>query len=635
MAIMIPPSLPSNPKPTKGESLLYKIFQSHLPDEFWVWYEPFVNGKRPDFIILSPTLGLLVLEIKDWAIANILEANPQQFKIRLGNQDTDSPQNVSAPLEQARIYLNQLQNLFKKRRILINQSGKYQGKSCFPIGTGVAMTNITLEEAEKTGLIKCLPEHKVIFKDELLQLKKGMEADLLIERMRKMFQVQFSFPALTEDQISTIRGEIYPEIVIREEKASRASVPVGIDFDLLPSDTILKTLDAKQESQAKSIGDGHRIFFGVSGSGKTLLLISRAKYLMDQCPDNKILILCYNICLASVLRSILHGDPHNTQYQQIQVMHFHDWAKFVLGTWPNNFTGNQDQCLGERVLETLSSWTTSQKWDVILIDEAHTFQPIWFRCCVNALKDREQGNLMIVADGNQKLYKLPNFKWKDVEVKAQGRTISKKFDLDKNYRNTQEILSSALVVLDRISNLNEALDEDEITFPLVQPTKATRHGEKPTLYLTKSNEQQDKLIVSTIDDLIKSNISSRDIAILYRRNDKNRLKYLFDSLKKLNISYEWITKNQKSKQRFDPNNEGVKFIASLSCLGLEFKIILFIWLEQFDDCIGSRDGETLAIKEIYVGMTRSQQQLYVFIDRKSQLSSILENSTSFNIIRPD
>ena len=635
MAIMIPPSLPSRPKPTQGEEILYKTLELKLADNFWVWYEPVISGKYPDFVILSPNLGLLILEVKGWRLNNIIQANPDYFKINYQKDDTESIQNQQSPLLQARNYLNNLQNVLKKYRVLTNPSGKYEGKLSFPIGSGAVMSDITKDKAEAKGLLQLLPEKKVIYGDELSQWKENTSPEAIIIRLKEMFEVKFSFSPLTEDQISTIRGVLYPEIVIREEKATINSIPTGSEFYLLPTDTILKTLDARQESFAKKIGDGHRIFFGVSGSGKTLLLISRAKYLINKNPEAKILILCFNICLASHLRSILHTDSQHLQYEKISVMHFHDWAISILGGWPNDLSGNHDECIAERMISKLSSYSNEQKWDVILIDEAHTFIGGWFECCVKALKDSQNGDLMSVADGNQKLYKRPNFRWKDVGIKAQGRTISKKFDLDKNYRNTQEILSSALSVLSRTANLISPLEDEEITFPLVQPSEALRRGEQTFLFITNDPSSQDTSIASTISNLCKSGTKSEDIAVLYRQlgnSYQSRLNDIFNSLKQSGVKHDWVTKDKKSKAKYSIKNEGVKFITSLSSLGLEFKVVLFIWLEQFDDCIGKKDAEILAMREIYVGMTRAQNSLYLFLEDNSRLSPILKNNPLFNTI---
>lgn len=636
MAIMIPPSLPSQPKPTQGEATLYKTLESRVPDDFFVWYEPVVSGKYPDFVILSPNLGLLILEVKGWTLNNIIRANPNYFQINYQENDTESIQSQQSPLLQARNYLNNLQNVLKKYPVLTNLSGKYQGKLSFPIGTGAVLSNLTREKAETNGLLPLLPEKKVIYSEELSKWGSNTSSEMIISRLKEMFEVKFNFLPLTEDQISTIKGVLYPEIVIKEEKATVNSIPKSSEFHLLPTSTILRTLDAKQESFAKKIGDGHRIFFGVSGSGKTLLLVSRAKYLINKNPEAKILILCFNICLASHLRSVLHTDSQNEQYKKISVKHFHDWAISILGVWPKDISGkpDQDKQIASKMIEKLSSYGEGDKWDAILIDEAHTFIEDWFRCCVSALKDSENGDLMIVADGNQKLYKHPDFRWKDVGIKAQGRTISKKFDLDKNYRNTQEILSSALGLLNRTISLISPLEDEEITFPLVQPSESLRHGEKTALLIAKDPSNQDQSIISTISQLCQLGTIPGDIAILYRQLGNTyelRLTGIFDALKKSKIEYDWVTKNQKSKSNYSVKHEGVKFITSLSSLGLEFKVVLFIWLEQFDNCIGRGEAEVLAMREIYVGMTRAQHSLYLFVQNESKLSSILKDSKNFNM----
>ena len=43
--------------------------------------------------------------------------------------------------------------------------------------------------------------------------------------------------------------------------------------------TSLAVLDHKQEARARSIGHGHRLVYGIAGSGKSVILMSRAKLL--------------------------------------------------------------------------------------------------------------------------------------------------------------------------------------------------------------------------------------------------------------------------------------------------------------------------------------------------------------------
>jgi hypothetical protein len=68
---------------------------------------------------------------------------------------------------------------------------------------------------------------------------------------------------------------------------------------------------------------------------------------------------------------------------------------------------------------------------------------IVFFCRWLALKVPETGDLMIVGDGSQSLYRKRDFTWADAGIHASGRVINRKFDLDRNYRNTVEILRAA------------------------------------------------------------------------------------------------------------------------------------------------------------------------------------------------
>uniref|UniRef100_UPI0034378FA5 nuclease-related domain-containing protein n=1 Tax=Okeania sp. SIO2F4 TaxID=2607790 RepID=UPI0034378FA5 len=60
---------------SRGEKRLFKILRDELPDDFFIYYEPNIKGSYSDFIILSPELGLLILEVKGWSANQILKAN--------------------------------------------------------------------------------------------------------------------------------------------------------------------------------------------------------------------------------------------------------------------------------------------------------------------------------------------------------------------------------------------------------------------------------------------------------------------------------------------------------------------------------------------------------------------------------
>lgn len=120
MALMVPDSVPS--KASQGEKRLYKILHYELPDDCYVWYEPRVKGLYPDFIILGPTLGLLVLEVKGWEANQIINANNQFFEIQNGTKRSERQQ---SPLRQGKGYLDAILDKLKQYPILTQPDGDY------------------------------------------------------------------------------------------------------------------------------------------------------------------------------------------------------------------------------------------------------------------------------------------------------------------------------------------------------------------------------------------------------------------------------------------------------------------------------------------------------------------------------
>src|SRR5262249_7469132 len=191
------------------------------------------------------------------------------------------------------------------------------GPLCFPAGRGVLLTNVTREQLKEAGLSDALPPSAVICRDELTALEEAKNDRETIRRLRQLFASDTPFEPLTVDQLRTVHGVVHKEAVVKEVPARPSSVPEG--QPLPEGATALQGLDHRQEQGARAVGDGHRIFFGVAGSGKTVLLVARAKLLAADAAK-RILLLCYNRALGTYLRTCLAGDP---TYRNVQVYTFH------------------------------------------------------------------------------------------------------------------------------------------------------------------------------------------------------------------------------------------------------------------------------------------------------------------------
>ena len=113
---------------------------------------------------------------------------------------------------------------------------------------------------------------------------------------------------------------------MKRRPATAAAVPAGPTPP--PGAVTLEVLDAQQEQAARSLGSGHHVLFGIAGSGKTVLLLARARLLAGRESGRRVLFLCYNKALAADLTARLADDP---SLRGVEIRHFHSWAARMTG----------------------------------------------------------------------------------------------------------------------------------------------------------------------------------------------------------------------------------------------------------------------------------------------------------------
>lgn len=121
----------------------------------------------------------MVLEVKDWRLETIVEANKQQVSL-LTEQGVVETQN---PFEQVRGYMFNVVNVLKQDKQLVFEDGRFRGQLVLPFGYGVVFTNITRKQFEATDLREVFPPGRCIFRDEMAETT---EADAFRERIWKM-----------------------------------------------------------------------------------------------------------------------------------------------------------------------------------------------------------------------------------------------------------------------------------------------------------------------------------------------------------------------------------------------------------------------------------------------------------------
>ncbi len=60
---------------------MYGILE-HLPGDCLVYYEPKVRNRCPDFVMMLPDLGLMVIEVKGWYRADVVAADNNTISVK-------------------------------------------------------------------------------------------------------------------------------------------------------------------------------------------------------------------------------------------------------------------------------------------------------------------------------------------------------------------------------------------------------------------------------------------------------------------------------------------------------------------------------------------------------------------------
>jgi hypothetical protein len=576
---------------TSGERRFAQRLESKLEDDYLCWFDvPIGQSMRhPDFVVLHPKRGLLILEVKDWKLDTIQSITRSDVSLL-------TPKGLvhaANPLEQARQYAHAVVGVLEKDPQLVFSSGRMQGKLLFPWAYGVVLANISRKQFESTDLGDVLEPHRVICQDEMVD---SVEMEAFQKRLWDMFTVP-GFGNLGLPQIDRVRWHMFPEIRL---PAKQPGLFDEVEAESAELPDILRVMDLQQEQLARSLGEGHRVIHGVAGSGKTLILGYRAEYLAKVC-TKPILILCYNKALAKRLE---HWMQEKGVADKVIVQNFHAWCHrqltaYNVGLPEGNAKreGYWDDMVDKVIRGVDNKMIPAGQYEAVMIDEGHDFKPEWFKLVVQMV-DPLTNALLVLYDDAQSIYdtgEKRNFSFKSVGVQAQGRTTVLKI----NYRNTQEILEFAARFAKELLTPTEA-EEDGV--PRLLPISAGHRGPKPMLIKLPTLKDEAKYIVEQFKTAHRDGTAWKDMAVLYRNWDPVG-KVINDAFAAAGIP---ITGHKKIE--FGDKQDTVKLITFHSSKGLEFPLVAIPGVSiPTDDDKAIEDEARL----LYVAMTRATKELLV------------------------
>jgi superfamily I DNA/RNA helicase len=396
--------------------------------------------------------------------------------------------------------------------------------------------------------------------------------------------------------------------------------PQATSVQLTISDISLKALDLQQELAARSVGYGHRLIFGVAGSGKTVVLISRAR-LLAEVARKRVLILCFNVTLCSFLAKNLEDVR-----DQVTVRHF-DGLASEFDVRRQHWQSHSK--LGERLLEKLQRDQVDPVYDALLIDEAQDFDPSWFVCAMRLVRDPQEADVLIVGDGNQGIYGRRRTSWSSLGIRAKGRTNY----LRKSYRSSKEIIQFAAPFAS-----TEDQEDDGVSPIAVDPAQATRSsGILPVLMRAANRQGETENVVELIGSLINGRLVDKqlpealhpsDIAVLIPAitEELNPIFRRFcNQLDQRQIPYLWLSNRDDRKARTRISENRVKLQSIHSSKGLQYKAVIALWSDVLPNTAWAENEEEQRML-LYVALTRAEDYLIVSYSGESPFLTILINS---------
>nr|WP_294570826.1 NERD domain-containing protein [uncultured Romboutsia sp.] len=539
----------------KGEYTFYQILSKYLNDDYIALYDTELNAVKceyndskeynPDFVIISK-YGVLVVEIKDWNIGYMKKFS-HDSGILLIDKDVETN-----PYRQAKDYSRYLINTLNFNSEFKKLNIRWDRVVVFP--------NIS----KKDFISKGFDESKhlstdYLFLEDINNLKMSNNYDDLDTIIKNCFTYKTT-KYLTNEVICNIYKFIVNEI----------------KFEHSFSNLLASLYNNQREKVEKWHNNSQILLRGVSGSGKTVLLKSRAHYFADQNKDEEILFLTH----TNKLKDYIYDD-----LKLHKNIHVSTKSSFLINlshiTNLNFDIGNLNDISNINLLKNrILSSSKCPKYKAIFIDEVQDFKKEELILVKSLLKNPELSHFIIALDAIQNIY--------GNNYSLEG--IVKQVDtLYKNYRNTKNIAQFSYDECD-LSKCNQLTFSDFLNSEINTSDYYDCYRNIEFLNVTGIDVTKKRINYNSIINFIDNELRKLDIddnyAILTAQNKV--VEDLKDKIKKCKnciIDYNKVYTVHTVK-------------------GLEFKLVFLIDKDFF-----VKNIKTDQLK--YVGCTRAQEILYM------------------------
>ncbi len=589
-----------------GEKILAK-FLWQLPDTYYVYRElkvkeVFLNEpdiqSQPDFVVVSPEYGIIIIEVKDWNFERNIYQPINQNEFRKINKKTGEEEIIKKnPFEKAQRYLYAMKRIIGDKAYISSFVAFPRQSKTYVISSFTDTSALTDPQATLLFDIK-----KSIFKEDLDQnwLKPENLFNSLLNRNKELSRIK----KLNAEEIVEINKLLLPNYW-----------SIGDLESLVKNRAEIKILNEQQQKWVFSQDRNQNFLFDVTGSGKTNVLISKAIYLIDQNKDNppKILLTTYNDNLKKNIIKIFKS----------KVIDLKDREKYLryvtIESTPSLFSQLVQRQFGESsgdeetdkglIKEILMHNADQFKlFDYIFIDEIQDFDTTTLRILKYFTKEP---NFFFVGDIGQKIYP------REFNLNALGLDL-RKMKLDKSffmYRTPKYIAQLATEFI---------LTDEETEFQF----KKNEYHPSSFVYKNPFNNMAEILksddYILHVKNILDRGYNPSDLMIICSG------KIISVIAKKIKIAkIDYVIGETAPPQ-------GITLIDFLNVKGLEKKVVLITGIEDLYQPYNSealvdsehekRQKESLTKRLIYIALTRTMEQLIILYqdDTNPYIATLLQ-----------
>lgn len=635
-------------KPTEGEQHLLNYFEENLDDNFEVFFNPFLDGDRPDFIIIREGVAIFVIEVKDYNLDNYQVDSYNKWSVKYANGQSS----ISSPQSQAFTYKKNLYQL----HLPVLGIGQLGNRNFFNLVQPI----VYLHKADKNkvdALYQPAENDLRLKTSELLNAKRkcSIDVDTYNRRAEGLSRTK---KRIVRDKAMIFSGEQTHKLVSKIKNYKSQVLFDDRVYDdlkrrLMPCEHVLKqgkavSLDDKQAKLAVSCVGKEKIK-GVAGCGKTTIIAQRAVNAHERHKE-RVLIVTFNITLKNLIKDRISDILGYRDEQNFAVTNYHQ------------FYNSQINASGQDISDLIARFSLDglykkdcfqnyqlTRYQTILVDEVQDFESEW----VKILRDNflsSEGEMVLFGDESQNIYERDD---KRAAVIAQGFGSWKK--LKRSYRTSLEsplnqvfkdYQSKYLIEKYSDSELIETVpiqqgftfeilefhqcsgDWEKKSFELIQKTIRVNNFNPNDVVILSSNIYLVRKLVQKFNEIEKTHCMFETYQELHQMIKAYDSKVSLEQLKSMSEDelHQYVYKNKElrsdmerarriKKNHFYANSGLIKLSTVHSFKGLESKTVFYL-MDQKD-----------TPEIVYTSITRSVENLIVLdVSNESPYSEFFSSS---------